>query len=78
MKLKEAIAWCAGSVVTFGGAVAFLFMTFQTSADADKQYMTVNARQDRQATYLKENFQNLNDKMDKIGDKLDQVLLKHR
>lgn len=71
MKLKEAIAWCAGVLVTGAVAIAFLFMTFQTSANSKDDAEQINRRVD-------ETIISVDHRLDRIERKLDRVIENHR
>lgn len=63
MKLQTALTWCASIIVTVAMAVGFLFMTFETAADADKNNSHFDVRLDR-----------LEQKLDKQDVKIDSLI----
>ena len=47
MKLQTALTWCASVIVTVAMGVGFLFLTFETEADANKTASYFDSRLDR-------------------------------
>lgn len=64
--MEKALVWSASAVVTVAVGIAFLFMTFQTAADADKLNGYFDARLDR----ISNKIGKLEDKIDKLQESL--------
>ena len=52
MKLQTALTWCGSVIIAVSVAIAFLFTTFQTVADADKSSNHIDSRFDKIETKI--------------------------
>lgn len=78
----EILSWIGAACVVIGGSVAAAYSVFQTQSQAAStealaiaREAVISARQDRMGTFVREGFDRIDGKLDKLNEKIDAVLL---